>query len=376
LNKQYLEQAGHEVFIFTFGDLDYADDEPGVIHSPGLLLVDTGYYLNFHYSRRAKALLQTMDLVHIHHPFLSGRLALRYCRPLRIPTVFTNHTRYDLYAQAYLPLLPEEISATFLQTYMPPFCAAVDMVISPSAGMADVLRKLGVTSPIEVVPNGVELERYRKACEDRRDEFGFTPNDILLVYSGRLGPEKNLDFLLRAFTGVAETIENAHLLIIGGGPEEADLRETAAKSSAAERIHLTGMVAHDRLPQYLATCDIFVTASVTEVHPLSVIEAMASGLPVLGIHSVGVGDTVEEDVTGFLTSPSEAAFAAKLTRLCLDRDLRRKMGAAARQASEQYAIERTTKILLAHYERLVSEAAPRRRSLRSRLRGLAERLRG
>jgi glycosyltransferase involved in cell wall biosynthesis len=123
-------------------------------------------------------------------------------------------------------------------------------------------------------------------------------------------------------------------------------------------------------------CDIFVTASVTEVHPLSVIEAMASGLPVLGIHSVGVGDTVEEDVTGFLTSPSEAAFAAKLTRLCLDRDLRRKMGAAARQASEQYAIERTTKILLAHYERLVSEAAPRRRSLRSRLRGLAERLRG
>jgi glycosyltransferase involved in cell wall biosynthesis len=376
LNKQYLEQAGHQVFIFTFGDIDYADDEPDVIRSPGLLLMDTGYYLNFHYSRRAKALLRTMDLVHVHHPFLSGRLALRYCRPLQIPIVFTNHTRYDLYAQAYLPLLPEEISATFLQTYMPPFCAAVDMVISPSAGMADVLRKLGVASPIEVVPNGVELERYRQTCEDCRDEFGFTPDDILLVYSGRLGPEKNLDFLLRAFSGVAETIENAHLLIIGGGPEEADLRETAAKSAAAERIHFTGMVAHDRLPQYLATCDIFVTASVTEVHPLSVIEAMASGLPVLGIHSVGVGDTVEEDVTGFLVSQSEAAFAAKLTRLCLDRELRRKMGAAARQASEQYAIERATKILLAHYERLVSEATPRRRSLRSRLRGLAERLRG
>ncbi len=178
LNKRYLEEAGHEVFIFTFGDLDYADDETGVIRSPGFPLVDTGYTLNFRYSRQAKALLQTMDLVHVHHPFLSGRLALRYCRPLRIPVVFTNHTRYDLYAQAYLPLLPEEISGTFLQTYMPPFCAAVDLVISPSAGMAGVLRGLGVTSPVEVVPNGVDLERYREVCEDCRDEFGFTAENV------------------------------------------------------------------------------------------------------------------------------------------------------------------------------------------------------
>jgi 1,2-diacylglycerol 3-alpha-glucosyltransferase len=375
LNKRYLEQAGHEVFIFTFGDLDYADDETGVIRSPGLALVDTGFSLNFHYSRKAKALLQTMDLVHVHHPFLSGRLALRYCRTLHIPILFTNHTRYDLYAQAYLPLLPEEISASFLQSYMPSFCAAVDMVISPSAGMAEVLRKLGVISPIEVVPNGVELELYQKVCDNCRDEFGFAQNDILLVYSGRLGPEKNLDFLLRAFTGVAEAIDNAHLLIIGGGPEEEALIEQAAQSSAAKRIHFTGMLAHDRLPQYLAMCDAFVTASVTEVHPLSVIEAMATGLPVLGIHSVGVGDTVEEGVTGFLARQDQAAFAAKLTRLCLDHDLRRKMGLAARKASEQYAIERATQIMLSHYKRLASEAAPRKRNLGFRIRSMIERMR-
>jgi glycosyltransferase involved in cell wall biosynthesis len=375
LNKRYLEQAGHEIFIFTFGDLDYADDETGVIRSPGLALVDTGFSLNFHYSRKAKALLQTMDLVHVHHPFLSGRLALRYCRPLHIPILFTNHTRYDLYAQAYLPLLPEEISATFLQTYMPPFCTAVDMVVSPSAGMAEVLRKLGVTCPIEVVPNGVELERYQKVCDTCRDELGFDQNDILLVYSGRLGPEKNLDFLLRAFTGVAEAIDNVHLLIIGGGPEEEALIELAAQSSAAKRIHFTGMLAHDRLPQYLAMCNAFVTASVTEVHPLSVIEAMATGLPVLGIHSVGVGDTVEEGVTGFLARQDQAAFAAKLTRLCLDHDLRRKMGLAARKASEQYAIERATQIMLSHYKRLASEAAPRKRNLGFRIRSMIERMR-
>jgi 1,2-diacylglycerol 3-alpha-glucosyltransferase len=375
LNKEYLEKAGHEVFIFTFGDLDYADDESRVVRSPGLPLTDTGYYLSFRYSRRAKALLQTMDLVHVQHPFLSGRLALNYCRPLRIPIVFTNHTRYDLYAHAYLPLLPEEFSDTFLQTYMPAFCQAVDLVISPSAGMGEVLKKLGVSCPIEIIPNGVELELYQATCEDCRQDFGFKEEDILLLYSGRLGPEKNLDFLIRAFSGVAETLKNIHLLIVGGGPEEETLKQLAAQTSAPGRIHFTGMLPYDKLPRTLSMCDIFVTASVTEVHPLSVIEAMASSLPVLGIHSVGVGDIVEDGVTGFLSSQDQAAFAAFLTLLCLDGDLRRRMGATGRKVSAKYAIEHTTQVMLERYDRLLSEFAPHRRGLGYNFRNLVEKLR-
>ncbi len=375
LNKRYLEKAGHEVFVFTFGDVDYPDEETNIIRSPGLPLVDTGYTLNFRYRRAAKALLQTMDLVHVHHPFLSGRLALNYCRPLHIPVVFTNHTRYDLYAQVYMPILPEEISATFLQSYMPPFCAAVDLVVSPSPGMADVLRNLGVTSPIEVVPNGVELERYQQICEDCRLEFGFNIEDILMIYCGRLGPEKSVDFLIKAFAGVAETIENVHLLIMGGGPEEESLKKLVAENNVNDRVHFLGMVAYEHVPKYLAMSDIFVTASVTEVHPLSVIEAMATGLPALGIRSVGVGDTIEDGITGFLSSQNQAAFAAKLTRLCLDRSLRRKMGQAARKASDRYSIEHTMETMMTLYEGLAVAALPRRHSLSSRIRSLVEKLR-
>ncbi|MGA2502884.1 MAG: glycosyltransferase [Anaerolineales bacterium] len=375
LNKRYLEKTGHEVFVFTFGDVDYPDEETNIIRSPGLPLVDTGYTLNFRYRRAAKALLQTMDLVHVHHPFLSGRLALNYCRPLHIPVVFTNHTRYDLYAQVYMPILPEEISATFLQSYMPPFCAAVDLVVSPSPGMADVLRNLGVTSPIEVVPNGVELERYQQICEDCRLEFGFNIEDILMIYCGRLGPEKSVDFLIKAFAGVAETIENVHLLIMGGGPEEESLKKLVTENNVNDRVHFLGMVAYEHVPKYLAMSDIFVTASVTEVHPLSVIEAMATGLPALGIRSVGVGDTIEDGITGFLSSQNQAAFAAKLTRLCLDRNLRRKMGQAARKASDRYSIEHTMETMMTLYEGLAVAALPRRHSLSSRIRSLVEKLR-
>ncbi len=376
LHKQYLEKAGHEVFVFTFGDLEYPDDESNVIRSPGLPLTDTGYYLSFRYSRPAKALLQTMDLAHVHHPFLSGRLALRYCRPLRVPVVFTNHTRYDLYAQAYLPMLPEEISDSFLQSYMPHFCAAVDLVVSPSAGMADVLRRLGVGSPIEVVPNGVELDGFHRASPQVRADLGFKADDLLLIYAGRVDREKSIDFLLRAFCGTAEAVENAHLLIVGSGLEEPALKRQAASSHAADRVHFIGMVEYSELPRYLAMCDAFVTASVTEVHPLSVVEAMAAGLPVLGVRSVGVGDTVEDGLTGFLSSRDEAAFAARLTRLCLDAPLRRTMGTAAREASRKYDIERTTRLMLANYQRLVSAAATPKRGLAVRLRGIMERMRG
>ena len=374
LNKRYLEKAGHDVFVFTFGDQEYRDDETHVIRSPGLPLVDTGYYLSFSYSAAAKKLLQTMDVVHVQHPFLSGRLALRYCAPLRIPTVFTNHTRYDLYAQAYLPIVPAEISDGLLQAYMPPFCQAMDLVISPSAGMAQVLRGMGVTSPIEIVPNGVELQRFYMAEPRPRAEFGFSERDILLVYAGRVASEKNLSFLLQAFSGIAQALENVHLLIIGGGskPAEAELQKLAAELHLGPRVRFTGMIPYDELPAHLLMCDAFVTPSVTEVHPLSVIEGMASGLPVMGIQSPGVSDTVEDGKTGFLATENLASFTAKLTRLCLDARLRRKMGDAARQASTYYAIERTTHALLEHYERLVYASKPRRESWAVRLRGFFE----
>ncbi|MGZ6316044.1 MAG: glycosyltransferase [Anaerolineales bacterium] len=374
LNKRYLEKAGHEVFIFTFGDQDYDDGEPRVVRTPGLPLVDTGFYLSFRYTPAAKKLLRTMDIVHVQHPFLSGRLALHYCEPLRIPTVFTNHTRYDLYAHAYLPILPEEISDGLLQAYMPPFCQAMDLVISPSAGMANILRGMGVTSPIEIVPNGVELQRFYMSQPLRRADFGYSEKDILLVYTGRVGPEKNIQFLLQAFAGVAHALDNVHLIVIGGGakPLEEEMQKLVAALGIGERTRFTGMIPYTELPSHLLMCDIFVTASVTEVHPLSVIEGMACGLPVMGIESPGVGDTVEDGKTGFLSTEDLASFTAKLTRLCLDARLRQKMGDAARQASTNYAIERTTHILLDHYERLVYASKPRRDSWSVRLRGLLE----
>lgn len=376
LNKQHFELAGHDVYVFTFGDADYNDKEPRVIRSPGLQLADTGFYLSLRYPRQAKRILQTMDIVHVHHPFLSGRLALRYCKPLRIPILYTNHTRYDLYAQAYLPLMPEGFSHGMLQAYMPSFCEAMDLVIAPSPGMEKVLRELNVKNHIEVVPNGVDLKNFFDASPLSRTEAGYEESDILLAYAGRIAPEKNLPFLLNSFKGISDAMPNVHLIIIGSGVQQYqdEIASLISQLKLRERVKLTGRVNYENLPAYLAMCNAFVTASITEVHPLSVIEAMAAGLPVMGIHSVGVGDTVEDGETGFLSTHDLPAFTAKLTRLCLDSNLRAQMSGRARKASSSYAIERTTRIMLRHYERLIADSRPRKSSWSVRLRGMLEKL--
>jgi 1,2-diacylglycerol 3-alpha-glucosyltransferase len=369
LNKKYLEELGHEVFVITFGDEDYQDEEPRVIRSPGMPLLETGYYLSLRYSHEARQVMRTLDIGHAHHPFLSGTLALRFCKPRGIPLVFTNHTRYDLYAQAYLPVLPNVIGETALEAYLPSFCRSCDLVIAPSPGMREVLQRFGVTSPIEVVPNGVDLAPYRHFVEPiDRAGLGFSDNDILLVYSGRIAPEKNLAFLLRTFSGLSQAYDNVGLLIVGDGPERDNLQDRVNLMGIASRVCFTGMVPYTEVPRYLAASDAFVTASVTEVHPLSVIEAMACGLPVLGIQSPGIGDMIEDGVTGFLIQEEDlAAFTAKMVRMVTEHDLRHTMSQKARQAVEAYAIERTAQMLQESYKQVIHQAAGRYRSFRTRL---------
>ena len=368
LNKVFLEKRGHEVYVFTSSDMDYTDIEPNIIRSPGLPLLDTGYSISLSYTSRAKKLLSTMEVVHVHHPFLSGSLALRYCRPRGIPIIFTNHTRYDLYSQAYLPPVADIIGAAAVQAYLPAFCRACDMVISPSAGMRDVLVGFGVDTPIEIAPNGVDLRPFQNPSTSiDRQELGFSAEDVVLIYVGRLGPEKNLQFLLRSFAGVVQAYDHARLLLIGDGPERESLQELVTHTNICDCVKFTGMIPYEKIPAYLKIADAFVTASVSEVHPLTVVEAMAAGLPVLGISSPGIGDTIRDGESGYLVAREDmASFTAKMVRLVREDDYRRQMGETARQAAAEYDIERTTVMMEERYRKMVNLVKSRKRSLRTR----------
>jgi 1,2-diacylglycerol 3-alpha-glucosyltransferase len=367
LNKRFLEAAGHEVYVFTFGGLDYVDDETNIIRSPGIPMAVKGYSFNMRYTRQAKRLVQTMDVVHVQHPFISGSLAQLYCRPKGIPIVFTNHTRYDLYTQAYAPALAG-LGDLVMGGYLPAFCRGVDLVISPSPGMRDILVKAGVDVPIDVVPNGIDLLPFRQPVEPiTRADLGFGDEDVLLFFVGRLGPEKNVTFLLRAFAAVTQACRQVGLVLVGDGPDRENILTAIKNEGIERRVRLTGQVPYHDLPRYLAIADAFVTASVTEVHPLTLIEAMAAGLPVLGIKSPGVGDIVIDGKNGYLCLAEDPlVFTAKMMRLVLDNLQRRRMGENARADSNQYSIERTMQLLLDRYQMVVERASWRRKKGQAR----------
>jgi glycosyltransferase involved in cell wall biosynthesis len=236
---------------------------------------------------------------------------------------------------------------------------------------------MGVDAEIVIVPNGVDIQPFRSPkIHQKREDFGFNSSDILLMYFGRLGPEKNLPFLLRSFRGVAQAYSQVKLLIIGSGPESENLQEMANQMGLQSRVHFTGFIPYEDLPGYLPMADAFVTASISEVHPLSVIEAMASGQPVLGIQSPGVGDIVEDGVTGYLVDGEDlASFTAKMVRLATDHDKRKQMGDEARKAAEQYDIVRTTRLLVDCYQQAISSNARRKRSWSMRMNRMIDRWR-
>jgi 1,2-diacylglycerol 3-alpha-glucosyltransferase len=355
LHKRQLEAAGHTVMVFTWGSPQPEDKAEHIIRSPALPISDTGYHISLRYSDVARQQLQTMDLLHVHHPFVSGRLALRYGKAWGLPIVYTNHTRYDLYAQHYLPPLSDALAEMLLRSYMPGFTAQCDLVVAPSPGLAAVLRDLGVTTPITIIPNGIDLASFRTPAQPRwRTDFGWPAEAHVLIYTGRLSPEKNLDLLLRAFAAAQTALPELRLLLVGDGPEAPRLRQQVAQMGLHPLVHFAGLRPYAEVPGYLAAADAFITASVTEVHPLSVVEALAAGLPVIGVNAPGVNDLIEHGYNGLLALEDAASLAAHIVRLMADESLRARLAAGARATSERYSIERTTAEYLRHYEALVA----------------------
>ncbi|MCP4415170.1 MAG: glycosyltransferase family 4 protein [Chloroflexi bacterium] len=351
LYKERLQAAGHEVTIFTLGDAD-PNDEPGVIRSPGLMLGDYGYYISTRYSSKAQALLQEMDIIHCHHLFMSVEMAHRYGRS---PIVYTNHTRYDLYTGS-VTSLPQPAADAIMRQIWPEFTDYADVVITPSASVQDVMLNFGVRRPIELIENGIDLRPFHNPSHPlTKTKLNMPETAVLVAYVGRLSPEKDVDLLLEQFAIAKDVVPELHLMIMGNGASQPELEKQAQQLGIANSVLFTGPVAYENVGNYLAAADLFATASVTEVHPLTIIEAMATGLPVVAISSPGIIDTVESGESGLLTSKPTGGLAAALTGLASNPARRQKMAQTARAASERFDIDNTIQRTIELYNRLRQE---------------------
>ncbi len=369
LYKHHLESAGHEVFVFTLGDPDPAGDEPGVIRSPAIALGDSGYYVSTRYSRSAQDLLSQMDIIHCHHLFMSAELAHRYGR---CPIVYTNHTRYDLYTGSVISI-PQPAADALMRQIWPEITDLADVVITPSETVRKVMLDFGVRKPIEVIENGVDLNPLRHPPDPlNKTRLGLPEDAILLIYVGRLSPEKNMSILLEQFAIAKDILPKLHLLLVGDGASRKDLLQQTRELGLKASVHFAGFIVNEQVPNYLVAADMFVTASVTEVHPLTIIEAMAAGLPIAAVSSPGIKDTVETGKSGILTRFPDGGLAAAMVGIASNDENRKQMSQAARTSSERFDINHTVVRTVELYERL---RATRPDLLRKREHGRAVRMR-
>ncbi len=355
LHKAELERIGHEVTLFTFGSGKEVPDEPRVIYSPGFRL-KMGYAFGMRYSREAREQLHEMDIVHLHHPFISGQLVLKECLPRGIPLVFTAHTRYDQFLHDYMPWIPNSLGMRLLSLYLPKFCRQMERVISNSPASEEGLRNCGVDRDLVFMPNGVDLAPFWGAPRNddlRRQLVG--ESRMMFLFVGRLAVEKNLPLLFKAFEGICRRHPSASLVMVGTGPIEKQLRAQIARSDCGGRVIFTGLIPYDHLPAYFSAADAFVMPSIHDAHPLAILEAMASGLPLVVVGSPAYRETVVDGQNGIYCENGVASFEAGMERLLLDAPLRRKMGGQSRVLSGQFAVERTAARLVELYAEILAE---------------------
>lgn len=198
-----------------------------------------------------------------------------------------------------------------------------DMVQAISTYLGGWARKRGFTGPLEIIPNGVDVEKFSQefpaaALNEIKDLLAKKMGDVFLITTSRLVHKNAVDDVLRAMPKMPQ---NVHFIILGTGPDETKLKKIASKLRIEERVRFVGEIGHDALPKYLKACDIFIRPSRSEGMGNSFVEAMAAGLPVIATQEGGISDFLfdqkrnpDKPITGWAVdknAPGQIAVAVK-----------------------------------------------------------------
>jgi glycosyltransferase involved in cell wall biosynthesis len=321
----YLRRQGHEALIFAPGDGPVEAEGYRVRRVKGVPFPPYPEVTLAPFSLWMYRDLRDWqpDIIHLASPFLLGMQGVLVGRLLNVPVVGHFQTDVPRYAHKYHLGALSELAKSYLVT-LHNQCA---LTYCPTPTAAAMLRGWGVER-IEVMGRGVDTALFRpdrrKAATRRR--YGLSETDKILLYVGRVSAEKNLDVLIET----AAALPSARLLIVGDGPERAAL-EAAMPDTAT----FTGFLSGDALADVYAAADLFIFPSLTETFGQVAQEAMASGLPVVGMRAGGVQDIIQHGVTGLLCPPDDpAAWLAAVRALLESTYTRQMMGMAARRYAE------------------------------------------
>ncbi len=283
------------------------------------------------------------DLVHVTAPGPAGIAATLLSRVTGLPLLASYHT--ELASYAGLRSGDGGIEA-IARGALGAFYGVPGIVLSPSPAADSSLTGLGLDpARVRRWERGVDLDRF-DPTKARRDDY---PGEIKVLYAGRLTREKGVDLLAESFLRAQRADPRLHLLLAGGGPEEGELRERLG-----ERATFLGWLGGEDLARAYASADVFLFASSTDTYGQVILEAAASGLPVVAVAEGGPAALVENRHTGLLCRPDPDHLAGALLQLASSPLLRSHLGASGAVAARGRTWERSMEQLGAGYERLLA----------------------
>ncbi|MEG0457030.1 MAG: glycosyltransferase [Oscillospiraceae bacterium] len=315
LLKEGLESLGHTVLVVTAdpgAKKSYIQD--GVLHCPAVTskrLYNYGLAAPLSYKRFRLIENFGPDIIHIHNEFGIGLSGIEAAKRLHIPLVYTMHTMYDeyLYYIAPRPLLP--IVKKTAHSYAKFLANRASSLTGPSKKIEGFFKSCGVNKDVNIVPNSVELDDFTpdKVSPEQKTELrkklNIPADACIACFVGRLGFEKSVDVLIDYWCEKLLDDEKLYLIVIGEGPAFSGLVEQANIRNASEKIKFLGAILHAEIPPYFAICDMFITPSLSDTNSISMLEAMASGLPVLQRYDEINANQVVEGINGFIFNNAE-----------------------------------------------------------------------
>lgn len=319
--QKELEKNGHEVFVITNHKAMTMKKEGHILRLPGLELKWLyGYKLStpYHFSAKEEVRQMRLNVIHVHTEFGVGMFGKIVAKYLNIPVVTTYHTMYEDYTHYINRFDIEEVdrvSKKIVSTFSRAVSDNAQAVISPSVKTKDTLLKYGVTTPIYVIPTGLNFDKFNPNHIDYekvkiiRQQYGIAEDEKVVVYVGRIAQEKSMNIPIEGFRYIKDT--SIKFLIVGGGPQLEELRQMVRKMKLEKQIIFTDKVLPEEVPTYYACGDCFVSASLSETQGMTFIESLACGLPVFARPDEVLKDLVIEGDSGYLFHTAQE-FAEKL----------------------------------------------------------------
>ena len=344
--RRGLEHLGDSTQIVAPRYRDQPSQDDAVVRVPSLLAM--GEKREFRLANIFLARIRKQvrgfrpDVIHLHHPFWLGSLGLFMARQLRIPAIYTYHTRLEHYAH-FVPLPGMLFRNLISHALIKRFANRCDGVIVPTYSTEEYLRMIGVTTPTFVQPTGIEYERFQAVkpadVEALRKKLRLS-NEKVFISVARLSNEKNIDFIIEAIDRLRQESDVPfRFLMIGDGHQRDRLQKKIDSLELGSHFTLVGAVQPEEMALWYNLGDAFLFASKSETQGMVILEAMSAGLPVVAVRSSGIEDVVRDGLNGYKTPENQARWIEKAQRLLEDDKLRTELSDKARAFAEDYSIE-------------------------------------